>query len=64
MSNVVEFKPVKKKKSQGTKQATTLCREGHHKWEIDQDKQFDSRSGKLVTLFICRRCGKKKTRLL
>jgi len=60
VGEVISLKAVKKKKQQGG----TLCREGHHKWVINQEKQFDSRSGKLVTLSVCSRCGKKKTQLL
>lgn len=60
MGEVISLKAVKKKKQQGH----TLCREGHHKWQVDQKKQFDSRLGKLVTLFVCSRCGQKKTQLL
>lgn len=64
MGEVIAFKAAKKKKQQSSQAAATLCREGHHKWEIDQEKQFDSREGRLVTLYICSRCGKKKTQLL
>lgn len=38
----------------------TLCRHGHHKWQIWQRKQFDVRAGKLVTVHRCQRCGKQK----
>jgi hypothetical protein len=41
----------------------TLCGRGFHKWTIDQKKQFDVRSGKLVTVLRCARCGTTKTRL-
>ena len=59
MGEVIAFKPGRKKKK-----GDTLCREGHHKWQIDQSKQFDPRSGKLVTIYQCARCKKRKTRLL
>lgn len=42
----------------------TLCANGHHKWEVSNDKQFDSKQGKLVTLFRCSRCGKQKVKAL
>jgi len=58
MTNIIAFK-----KPLVTK-GNTLCKEGHHKWKIVQEKQFDSQQGKLVTLFKCERCQKMKTKLL
>ncbi|MEQ8663539.1 MAG: hypothetical protein RLW62_22190 [Gammaproteobacteria bacterium] len=49
----------KKRKSEGK----TLCKRGFHKWAIDQDKQFDVRQGKLVTIQRCVRCGYTRTTL-
>lgn len=60
MGDVIAFKRPAKKPAAGN----TLCKEGHHKWVIDKEKQFDSKQGRLVTLFKCSRCGKKKTELL
>lgn len=60
MTNIVPFRRPTGAKSKGN----TLCREGHHKWKIVQEKQFDSRAGKLVTLYECSRCQKQKTQLL
>lgn len=58
MSNILQFrKPIALK-------GNTLCKEGHHKWKIVQEKQFDTRLGKLVTLLQCERCKQKKTQLL
>ncbi|CAA0094352.1 hypothetical protein [Zhongshania aliphaticivorans] len=51
--------PFKRKSSQG-KTANTLCREGFHKWRVDKAKKFDVRLGKLITVYICERCGEKK----
>lgn len=42
----------------------TLCRNGFHKWEISQDKQFDSKQGKLVTVYRCKRCDATKVKNL
>lgn len=39
----------------------TLCKSGFHKWEVVQEKPFDVKRGKLVTLFKCSRCGATKT---
>lgn len=38
----------------------TLCRNGHHKWQVWQRKQFDVKAGKLVTVYRCERCGAQK----
>jgi hypothetical protein len=51
--------PFKRKLPQG-KTSNTLCREGFHKWRVDKKKQFDVKLGKLVTVYICERCGEKK----
>ena len=67
MTNVIEFKRsenAKKKKQPVARKAHTLCKEGHHKWKVVQEKQFDTRSGKLVTIFRCSRCEKQKVKLL
>lgn len=70
MGDVVEFKPLsknkqqqKRKKQQTGKGQHTLCKEGHHKWEIVQEKRFETHSGKLTTVYRCSRCGKTKTEL-
>lgn len=60
MSNILEFKKPATKKTH----RNILCVEGHHKWVVFQEKQFDSRAGKLVTIMQCTRCKKQKTRLL
>ncbi len=38
----------------------TLCREGFHKWTVVNEKKFDVKQGKLITLYECQRCGKQK----
>ncbi len=53
MGDVIPFRqarPGQKHKGKG------LCRSGFHKWVIVQEKQFDIREGKLVTLYRCSRC--------
>jgi len=57
MSNVIKFQ---KKSLTEKHKGKTLCKSGFHKWEIDQNNQFDSKLGKLVTRHICKRCGKIK----
>ncbi len=58
MGDVVQFK---KKKPSEKHKGNTLCRRGFHKWEIDQEKQFDVKQGRLVTVYKCKRCAKFKT---
>ena len=61
MGEVVRFrKPKASEKARGS----TLCRRGFHKWEISKKKQFDSREGKLVTVYRCIRCEATKTKAL
>jgi hypothetical protein len=57
MAEILAFK--KKKLSQKHK-GKTLCRSGFHKWEIINEKQFDVKQGRLVTIYKCQRCGKQK----
>ena len=57
MADVIPFKQKSlKEKHKGN----TLCRNGHHKWQLDRDKRFDVKQGKLVTSYTCERCGKSK----
>ncbi|OZG72219.1 hypothetical protein BTA51_17530 [Hahella sp. CCB-MM4] len=59
MGDVVPFKrPSLKDKHKGK----TLCRNGFHKWEIQNNKQFDVKLGKLVTVYKCARCGETKVK--
>lgn len=59
MGDIVKFKrPTAAEKHKGK----TLCRSGFHKWEVVQEKQFDVKRGKLVTLYQCERCGERKVR--
>ena len=55
MAEIIPFrKPSLKEKHKGN----TLCRRGHHKWEVDKAQQFDVKQGRLVTVYHCSRCGK------
>jgi hypothetical protein len=65
MADILPFKrPSRKKKPSEIHKGKTLCKSGFHKWEICKDKQFDSRQGKLVTLYVCKRCGTTKSKNL
>ena len=57
MSNVIEFK---RPKAADKHKGKSLCRSGFHKWKIVQEKQFDVKRGKLVTIYECSRCHKRK----
>lgn len=57
MGDVVQLK---KKKPSAKHKGNILCKRGFHKWEIDQEKQFDVKQGRLVTVYKCKRCGKVK----
>lgn len=57
MSNVLPFKrPKASEKHKGK----TLCKTGFHKWFIVNDKKFDVKAGKLVTVYQCERCKATK----
>jgi len=58
MAEIIQFrKPGPAEKAKGK----TLCKSGFHKWAIDKDRRFDSRQGRLVTVYRCERCGVVKT---
>ena len=54
--------PFKAPKLHPAPKASTLCREGHHKWKVITDNRFDVKQGKLVTVCQCQRCGTKKNK--
>ena len=60
VSPVAEVLPFKRKSLKEKHKGNTLCRHGHHKWKLDNAKQFDVKLGKLVTSYTCSRCGKVK----
>jgi hypothetical protein len=61
---MADILPFKRPKAGAKHKGKTLCKSGFHKWEISKEKQFDSRQGKLVTLYVCKRCGATKTKSL
>ncbi len=61
MGELLQFRrPSAKRRNRGN----TLCRQGHHKWRIDKERVFDTKAGRLVTRFVCSRCGAVRTRAL
>ncbi len=61
---MADILPFRKPRASEKHRGNTLCRSGHHKWEIDKERVFDTKQGRLVTRMKCRRCGKVKNRLL
>jgi len=67
MADILPFsKPKPKSKvarqQGGNKPAgNTLCKSGFHKWKADKSTDFAVKQGKLLTRYICERCGKTKT---
>lgn len=59
-SKLVQFKKPAGKPKTGKGKVLGMCEHGFHRWKICKDKQFDSREGKLVTIYRCERCGKQK----
>ena len=58
MGEVVKFKkPKPGKKHQGN----TLCKSGFHKWEVSQNAPFDVDKGRLIAVYVCKRCGATKS---
>tara|TARA_R110002073_G_scaffold334117_2_gene522989 strand:+ start:221 stop:412 length:192 start_codon:yes stop_codon:yes gene_type:complete len=58
--NIVSFAKARKKQTEKNKLG--MCQHGFHKWKIWQNKQFDSKQGKLVTVYRCERCNKEKVK--
>lgn len=59
---MAEVIPFRKQSLKDKHKGNTLCRHGHHKWAVDKEKQFNVKEGKLVTVYNCTRCGRKKVR--
>lgn len=62
-NNVVSINAFKKKTLKDKYKGKSLCKHGHHKWEIVNERKFDVKQGKLVTLYRCARCKLEKTKL-
>jgi hypothetical protein len=54
MGEVVRFK---KPKPGEKHQGKTLCAHGFHKWKTVTANRFDVKTGRLVTAYVCERCG-------
>ena len=58
MADILPFRPGKRR---GASKAGTLCREGHHRWQLETASRFDVKQGRLVTVYRCRHCAAVKT---
>ena len=63
MSQVISLAKRRRQSRREAAAGKTLCRIGRHKWEIDQSAPFTVHKGRLVTIYLCSRCGAKKTEL-
>ena len=64
MADILPFDQTKKRKPEAAPKRSALCANGHHRWMIWQKKPFDSKRGKLVTVYRCERCGAERTEAL
>jgi len=58
---VSDILPFRKPDLKERARARILCGYGLHRWRIVQEKQFDVRMGRLVTMYRCSRCGAVKS---
>ncbi|MCK5396094.1 MAG: hypothetical protein KAJ32_08885 [Gammaproteobacteria bacterium] len=61
MADILKFK---KKTPAEKHKGKSLCRSGFHKWQILNDRKFDVKQGRLVTVYQCKRCGKQKNTMI
>jgi hypothetical protein len=60
MAEIIPFGRGPKKKH-NTPQRSVLCQNGHHRWVVWQQKPFDVKQGKLITIFRCERCSAERS---
>jgi hypothetical protein len=56
MTEILQFP--KKKRSVDL----TLCRNGHHRWQVVNADPFAVHRGELITRYRCARCGKERVK--
>jgi predicted metal-binding protein len=57
---MVEILPFRKRSLKEKHRGKTLCRHGHHKWVVEKESQFDVKQGRLVTVYRCQRCDRRR----
>jgi len=58
MADILPFQPRPKP---AAPKRSALCANGHHRWVVWQEKPFDVKRGKLVTIYRCERCGAERS---
>ena len=58
MGDVVKLKKWKRKRAEGK----SLCVQGLHKWQLQSERRFDVKLGRLVSAERCSRCGAERVR--
>jgi len=61
MGEILRFK---RKSASERHKGKSLCRHGHHKWDVETRAVFDVKQGRLVPRFRCARCGRTRTEAL
>jgi len=61
-ADLISFAKEKKKRAKSGVKSRGMCQHGFHKWKIWKDKQFDSKEGKLVTVYRCEKCEAQKVK--
>ncbi len=61
---MADILPFKRPKLSEKHKGRGLCREGFHKWEVQNEQSFDVKRGRLVTRYRCKRCGATKIKAL
>lgn len=59
---MAEILPFRRPKASAKHRGKSLCRHGHHKWEIEREHVFDVKQGRLITRYVCSRCGMVRVR--
>ncbi len=60
---LADILPFKKPTLKERARQRTLCSRGFHKWEIERQRHFDVRRGKLITVYRCTRCDAVRNKL-
>lgn len=58
MADILQFKA----RQPATPVDKTLCRNGHHKWQVVKQDPFAVHRGELITRYRCERCAQEKTK--
>lgn len=59
MGDVVGFR--RKHRRRQRAEGKTLCANGLHRWQVEAESRFDVKQGRLVSLYLCRRCGARRS---